>query len=377
MRIALIAPLVTPIGELHLGGAQAVLADLARALAGRGLDVVLYAARGSRLDGVTMAGVDIDPAQLEGDLVHPGATPPASAAMLDAYRRVYADVRQGGFELVHNHGFDTPAVTVAAEMELPVLHTLHLPPSTVMADAVKRARRSTTAPVWCAAVSHAHAAGWAELVGLDAVLRNGVPFEQIPFYPEAARTAVIAARFSAEKGVDDGIAAARLAAWPINVYGTPYDAAYERATRERWADDADVRFHAPLNRTDLWDAMGAAGAMLCLSRWEEPFGMTAAEAQAAGTPVIATRVGGLAEVVDDQVTGYLVPAADVEGAAAALGRVDALSRQACRLHAERSLSLNESVDAHQRLYARLTRPRQSVRDASLESRSSGVDQGAT
>ncbi len=353
MRIALIAPLVAPLAEPHLGGAQAVLADLAGALSGRGHDVVVYAARGSALDGVTMATVDVDPAELEGDLFRPETARRASSAMVAAYRRVYGDVRKGGFEVVHNHGFDTPAVTVAAEMELPVLHTLHLPPTPHVADAINRMRRSTTASLWCAAVSQAHAASWRQLVHLDAVLRNGVPVELIPFQPSGARTTVIAARFSAEKGVDDGIAAARLAGWPVDVYGTPYDAAYEQAVRQHWADDAEVRFHAPLRRTDLWDALGAAGAALCLSRWDEPFGMTAAEAQAAGTPVVATSVGGLAEVVDDEVTGYLVAVADVAGAAAALGRVDALSRQACREYAERSLNLDASVDAHETLYAQL------------------------
>ena len=39
---------------------------------------------------------------------------------------------------------------------------------------------------------------------------------------------------------------------------------------------------------------------------QEPFGTVISEAMAVGTPVVATRVGGLAEVVDDGVTGLLV-----------------------------------------------------------------------
>jgi glycosyltransferase involved in cell wall biosynthesis len=46
--------------------------------------------------------------------------------------------------------------------------------------------------------------------------------------------------------------------------------------------------------------------VLVLPSYEEPFGTVLAEAMVVGTPVVATRVGGLAEVVDDGVTGRLI-----------------------------------------------------------------------
>jgi glycosyltransferase involved in cell wall biosynthesis len=62
-----------------------------------------------------------------------------------------------------------------------------------------------------------------------------------------------------------------------------------------------------------------------------------AEAMAAGTPVVATRVGGLAEVVDDGVTGLLVEPGAPDALAAAIVRVvneretmSAAARQAAR-----------------------------------------------
>jgi glycosyltransferase involved in cell wall biosynthesis len=54
------------------------------------------------------------------------------------------------------------------------------------------------------------------------------------------------------------------------------------------------------------------------SLWEEPFGMIAAEAQMHGVAVIASRCGGLAEIVADGMTGYLVPPGDHEALACRL-----------------------------------------------------------
>jgi D-inositol-3-phosphate glycosyltransferase len=53
----------------------------------------------------------------------------------------------------------------------------------------------------------------------------------------------------------------------------------------------------------------------------ESFGLVALEAQALGTPVVAASVGGLREVVDDGVTGFLVEGHDPEDYARAVAEV--------------------------------------------------------
>ena len=52
MKIAILAPLVAPICEPQLGGSQALLADLARGLTARGVEVEVFAASGSEIPGV-------------------------------------------------------------------------------------------------------------------------------------------------------------------------------------------------------------------------------------------------------------------------------------------------------------------------------------
>jgi starch synthase len=74
---------------------------------------------------------------------------------------------------------------------------------------------------------------------------------------------------------------------------------------------------------------------LCPSVYE-PFGLINLEAMACGTPVVASRVGGIPEVVVDGETGFLVPPGDPRALAAAVREVLADPERAARLgHAGR------------------------------------------
>jgi len=65
-----------------------------------------------------------------------------------------------------------------------------------------------------------------------------------------------------------------------------------------------------LGMRDALPELLAPADVFCLASAEESFGLSALEAMACGVPVLATRVGGVAEVIDDGATGVLVPADD-------------------------------------------------------------------
>jgi glycosyltransferase involved in cell wall biosynthesis len=115
--------------------------------------------------------------------------------------------------------------------------------------------------------------------------------------------------------------------------------------------------HRGVPRTSMWAAMTRAAVVLCPARWDEPFGMAAADAQACGTPVVAFNRGGLGGIIVDGVTGFLVAPDDIQAAADRVRRATQLSRPACREHAERHLDLERSLDAHEQLYQRVIEPR--------------------
>ncbi len=344
------APLVTAIREPQQGGSQAFVSDLARGLVGRGHDVHVYAASGSQIPGVEVIDTGVDPESLAGTLYRAfGPAGPEPAAATTAFARAYEAVQQVRYDVVHNHAFDGPAVRLATALPAPVVHTLHLPPDEAMAAALRQAAQSGRPPA-VATVSAFQASAWRRIARVDAILPPYVPTRVIPWSRAPGAGAVFAGRLSPEKGAAEAIDIARAAGVPIDVYGDAYDADYSReqiGPRRAWPG---VAVHDAVPRTSLWAAMARAAVVLYPVRWDEAFGMAAAEAQACGTPVVAFRRGALGEVIADGVTGFLVPPDDVQAAVDAVGRTAGISRPACRDHAEAHLDLERSLDAHERLY---------------------------
>ena len=350
------APLVTAIREPQQGGSQAFVSDLARGLTGRGHDVHVYAASGSEIPGVEVVDTGVDPHSLAATLYRAfgAAEAPAAAAAAaeGAFATAYGAVRDGRYDVVHNHAFDPPAVRLGAELQAPVVHTVHLPPDRAVSAALREVARGSRPPA-VAAVSHFQASAWRRVVPVDAVLPPYPPTRVIPWSGTAGAGALFAGRLSPEKGAAEAIDTARAAGVPIEVYGDVYDAGYSREQIDPRRGRPGVTVHPGVPRAALWEIMARAAVVLCPSRWDEPFGLAAAEAQACGTPVVAFRRGGLSEVIVDGVTGFLVAADDVAAFAEAVARAPGLSRAACRKHAEGRLDLDVSLDAHERLYRRV------------------------
>jgi UDP-glucose:tetrahydrobiopterin glucosyltransferase len=355
MKVAIVAPLVSAIREPQRGGSQAFVSDLARGLVERGHEVHLYAASGSEVHGVQVIDTGVDHRALRATLYRAsrGAAACGSAAAETAFADVYGAVRREAYDVVHNHAFDAPAVTLANTAGAPVVHTLHLPPDAAVAEALRHAAQRDPRPT-LAGVSAFQASAWRRLVPVEAILPPHVPTRLIGWSPIAGDSAVFAGRLSPEKGAAEAIEIALAAGIRIDVFGDSYDAKYTREQIAPRRADAGVFVHPAVPRTTLWKAMAGAAVVLCPARWDEPFGMVAAEAQACGTPVVAFRRGALDEVIVDGVTGLMVAPDDINAAAAAVTRATELSRSECREHAESHLDLELSLDAHEQLYRRVT-----------------------
>jgi glycosyltransferase involved in cell wall biosynthesis len=119
-----------------------------------------------------------------------------------------------------------------------------------------------------------------------------------------------------------------------------------------------VRFTG--QRDDIPDLLAAADVAVVPSLWQEPFGLVALEAMAAGRPVVAFRTGGLPESIVDGETGFLVAPGDETGLADAVARVLARPELAGRLGAAaarraQAFSIRSHVERLEELYGELHR----------------------
>ena len=101
--------------------------------------------------------------------------------------------------------------------------------------------------------------------------------------------------------------------------------------------------------------MSAADGYVLSSAWE---GMPVVllEAAAVGLPIVATKVGGVPEVVEDRVTGSLVPPGDPASLATAMQQIEALTREERLAMGQRGRSLVQerySADSVMAMWERL------------------------
>jgi len=154
-------------------------------------------------------------------------------------------------------------------------------------------------------------------------------------------TLAFAGRLTAQKSLEvalDALAAVDGVELVVAGDGDTRTSLEQRAARLGLADR--VRFLGPQPRERVLELFRAADASLLSSSWEN-FPHTVVEALAVGTPVVATRVGGVAEVVHDGENGLLVPAGDSAALADGIRRFFADPELQARLRAAAADSVRE------------------------------------
>ncbi len=356
MRIAQVAPLYESVPPKLYGGTERVVSYLTEELVRRGHDVTLYASRDSqtsaRLVPCATAGLRLDPNVKDPLALHVAMLERVARDALE-YDLIHYHTDYLSFPLSRRHG--TPHVTTLhGRLDLPELVPIFREFSDIPLVSISHAQRKPLP--W---------ANW------KATIYHGLPKDCACLSESPGEYLVFLGRLSPEKRPDRAIEIARLAGMPLKIMGKvdAADRAYYRSVIRPLLRKADVEFVGEGGDAEKFPVLAGALALLFPIDWPEPFGLVQIEAMAVGTPVIAFPHGSVPEVIDHEVTGFIVHS--VEEAARMVDRCAALDRAQIRQVFEERFSVERMVDEYEQLYETLAGAREFRREVKVYSRYTG------
>lgn len=346
LLLSLHADPTTTVGAPENGGVTVYVRELARALAAQGWDVDIVTRRQSPLDperepylGAHVVRIDAGPAQ-------PLANDAVAAYLPQAFYAVQRLAGERGYRFISSHYWLSGVVAqrIAGELGIPHVHTPHSHGvERKQRDDVTRyrieAERNLLRKAQIVTLSKAHVSLYRRKYGVERevhVVPAGVDTER--FAPADRGSALRAlglspefswigyiGRLTKEKGIDDLLHAFALLrmrtknAGLFVVGGAPARSRIPELAllTERLAIADAVHFLGPIPNDRVALAFQGADVIAVPSHYEA-FGLVALEARATGTPVVASDVGGLRELVKPESGGERVPPGDYVAWARAL-----------------------------------------------------------
>lgn len=336
MRIAQVSPPWLAVPPKGYGGIEWVVSLLADGLVERGHDVTLFATGDSTTKAALDYAFDVAPGSaLINDIWH------------DTVHTLHSFRDPDAFDVFHVH---SPWSALAAGVELarPVVHTLH----GAFTPDMRRLYAQVGDRALFVAISEDQRSRMPEL-NYAGVVHNGIDVPAYPYRTEKDDFVLFLGRAAQDKGVLRAVLAAREAGARL-VIAVKVAAEDER---RHWEDEvlplmpADATILGEISIAEKLDLLSRARAVLFPIDWDEPFGLVMAEANACGTPVIATPRGAVPEVILDAETGFIVSVQDYpRQAAAALQRLGEIDPAACRARVEEKFSKEAMVAGYEAVF---------------------------
>lgn len=333
MKIGVIASVAHRTPPKNYGPWQHIASTLAEGFVARGHDVTLFATGDSETSARLVAPVASGYAD----------TPGVDAKVAEALHNSTAFAHAGEFDVLVNQ-VDFMPLTYSRLVSTPMVTTIHgfSSPNIV--------------PVYKAFDDIAHYVAISDAdrhptLRYAATIHHGIDTAQFTFRPEHGEYLLFLGRIHPDKGTHLAIEVARLTGLPLIIAGVVQDEEYFRTAVEPHLADPAVTYVGPVGPARRDELLGGARALLHLIGFAEPFGLAVVEALATGTPVIATPLGSMPEIIRDGVTGFLVT--DVAGAAAALAKVDQLDRRVARDDVAERFSADRMIDDYLALFERI------------------------
>jgi len=246
------------------------------------------------------------------------------------------------FDIIHNN-FDFLPLTYSDLIKTPVITTIHGFSSQKIIPVYKKYNSIGHY------VSISDSDRSAELDYL-ATVYNGLNIQDFDFVEYPNDYLLYFGRIHHDKGCAEAIQIAQKSDRKLLIAGIIQDENYYREKVEPYLNE-QIQYigHAgPEKRNEL---LGKASALLHPINFNEPFGMSVAEAMLCGTPVIAFNKGSMPELIQPEKTGFLVNT--VDEAVEAVSNLKNIQRTNCRDWASSKFSSEKMVNDYFELYKRI------------------------
>ena len=333
MRVAMLAPISWRTPPAGYGPWELVTSLLTEGLVASGVDVTLFATQDSQTAG-TLGGV-VPRAYSE--------DPSIDAKVWEALHVAHVFERAGEFDLIHNQADFVP-LAFSRLVDTPVVTTIH----GFGSERILPAYRAYDDRVHYVAISDADRH---PDLHYAATIHHGIRLDDFPFDASGSEELLFFGRIHPDKGAGEAIRAAQATGHRLVMAGLVQDEGYHAREVAPHLDGDRVRHLGVVGGPDRARTLGRAKALLHLIGFDEPFGLSVAEAMACGTPVIAYNRGSMPELIDHGVTGFLVDS--FEEAVAAIGRVAEIDRAACAAAARARFGVERMTAEYLALYERI------------------------
>ena len=329
MKVAVLSPVAWRTPPRHYGPWEQIASNIAEGLVKRGLEVTLFATGDSitagTLDAICEQGYEEDRNQ--------------DAKVLECLHISNLMEKASSFDIIHNN-FDFLPLTYSGLIKTPMLTTIHGFSSQKIISVYKKYNNSTHY------VSISNSDRSPELKYL-ATVYNGINTDEFEFNPNPEDYLLYFGRIHHDKGTAEAIEIAKKSGKRLIIAGIIQDENYYKEKIESHLNDQITYIgHAgPEKRNEL---LGKAMALLHPINFNEPFGLSVAEAMLCGTPVIAFNRGSMPELIKHNETGFLVNS--VDESVEAIKQLSNINRLDCHKWASSQFSSEKMVDDYLRLY---------------------------
>jgi glycosyltransferase involved in cell wall biosynthesis len=329
MKVAVLAPVAWRTPPRHYGPWEQMASNLTEGLVSKGIEVTLFATS----DAITAAKLDavISKGYEEDKMV--------DAKVAECLHISNLMEKANQFDLIHNH-FDFLPLTYSALIKTPLITTIH----GFSSEKILSVYQKYNATSHYVSISNSNRHPTLKYL---ATVYNGIQVDNFDFNANPEDYLLFFGRIHPDKGTSEAIQIALKTKRRLIIAGIIQDQNYYNEKVEPFLND-EIKFIGAAGPEQRNELLGQAYALLHPISFEEPFGLSVAEAMLCGTPVIAFNKGAMPELIKDHETGFLVK--DVDEAVKAVSELFSIDRLACRKWAIYNFSQEKMVNDYIGLY---------------------------